>query len=364
MLDERDYWLGFSVCGGFGPKRFDVVLKVFTSAKRAWQAEEKNWQKIKLPRPLIEKFLNFRQKFNLDFYKTQLAKKSIIFLTSGDKDYPANLKKIDYRPYLLYLKGKLLPQDNLAVSIVGTRKVSGYGREVTERITRGLVARNLTIVSGLARGVDSLSHRLALEFGGRTLAVVGHGLDMLYPPENKPLAQKIIQNGAIVSQFPLGVRSLPGNFPARNKILAGLSLGTVVVEGLVDSGSLITAGFAQEYGRPVFAIPGPITSSLSDGPATLIKSGAKLITQAEDILKELKIPSGLSLGQKNQREQKEIKFNNGIEEKIWQILTTGIRHIDQLVEESGINPTEILPTLTQMELDGKVKNLGNGEYCL
>jgi DNA processing protein len=365
-LDERDYWLGFNACGGFGPKRFGLVLKYFGSAQKAWLADKIEWQKINLPKNLIDRFCNFKSYFDIVSYKLRLEKLLVKFITYNDENYPIILKKIDNPAYLIYLKGELLPQDCLAVCLVGTRKISAYGRLATRKITSDLVSNKVTIVSGLARGVDSLAHRTALEFGGRTLAVVGHGLDIIYPPENKSLAEEIIKNGAVISQFPLGVLSLPGNFPARNKIIAGLSLATVVIEGSADSGSLITATYSETFSRPVFAVPGPITSEMSAAPFKLLKGGGKIVTCGEDILQELKIKNcelGINKKYKNKNDIK-IQFNNDIERKIWESLADGIKHIDQIIRLTKISPAEVLSVLTEMELSGKITNLGNGEYCL
>jgi DNA processing protein len=366
-LTEKDYWLAFNVCGGFGPKRFALVLKYFGSAKKAWSASRDQWQKLRLPAELLKRLFNFRIKFDFISYKIRLEKYLITFVTLEDNNYPINLKKTENPPYLLYIKGRLLTKDSLAISVVGTRKISNYGREVVEKLVGSLVAGGLTIVSGLARGVDSLAHRTALKFGGRTLAVVGHGLAMVYPPENKLLAEQIGQKGALISQFPLDVLSLRGNFPCRNRTLAGLGLGTLVIEGTSDSGSLITAGYCQEFGRPVFAVPGPITSPLSEGPARLIKAGAKLVTSGRDIFAELNLSlptSSFESGSQNSKLISHHQFNNAAEEKIWQVLLGGIKHIDEIIRETGLPSSLVASTLTSLELQGLVKNLGNAEYCL
>ena len=369
-LQERDYWLAFNVVGGIGPKRFGQILKHFGSATKAWKADNDNWLKTSLPLTLIDHLIYFKKQFDLLSYKLRLEKYLITFLTLEDNQYPNILKEIDFPPFIIYIKGQLLLQDNLAISVVGTRKISSYGRQVTTKVVQSLVSHNVTIVSGLARGVDSVAHYQALQFGGRTLAVVGHGLDLIYPPENKLLSQEIIKNGALVSQFPLNIQSVPGNFSARNKTIAGLSLATVVTEGAADSGSLITAGFARSFGRPVFAVPGPITSGLSAGPIKLLKEGAKVVTSGEDILEELKIKNpaskkGTHLEGKNKNSKfEDLKFNNQTEEKIWQTLVNGIKHIDQITRESGLTAPQVASALTTMELSGLVKNLGSGEYCL
>ncbi len=364
-LQERDYWLGFNACGGFGPKRFGRVLKYFGSAKSAWLANKDQWQKLNLPKNLIRHFSDFKSKFDINSYKLRLKKLLIKFEILNDENYPILLKKIDSPAFLIYIKGNFLPQDCLAVCLVGARKISAYGRMATRKITADLTAGKVTIVSGLARGVDSLAHRTALEFGGRTIAVVGHGLDMIYPPENISLAEEIIKNGAVISQFPLGIKSMPGNFPARNKIIAGLSLAAVVVEGLSDSGSLITAEHAKKFGRPVFAVPGPINSTMSEAPFKLLKEGGKIVTCGQDILKELGISEQSIVNSEHSKIKKQIQFNNNNNErKIWEILTAGVKHIDQIIRLTKLTPAEVSAALTAMELEGKITNLGNGEYCI
>ena len=378
-LAERDYWLAFNVCGGFGPKRFAVVLKYFSSARQAWSAGKDEWEKLRLGLKVIDRLFSFKKEFDIVSYKLRLERCLIRFVVNIDKDYPDILKKIEVSPYLLYLKGSLLPQDNMSISVVGTRKVTSYGRAAAEKIVRSLSASGMTIVSGLARGIDGIAHRTALLYGGRTLAVVGHGLDSIYPSEHRLLADEIAKKGAVISQFPLDVRASVGTFPARNRIIAGLGLGTVVVEGLKDSGSLITADYARQMGRLVFAVPGPITSELSAAPFKLLKNGAKIVTSGEDIIKEFKVqgslPKASHLGGqarfkaifenlKLNEKEKKINFNNQSEEKIWKILSEGEKHIDQLARQSGLEPAEISAVLTVMELEGKVKSLGSGEYCL
>ena len=371
-LQERDYWLAFNVCGGFGPKRFTAALKYFGSARRAWSAGKDEWKNLRLGLKRIDRLFSFKKEFDIVSYKLRLEKYLIKFVVNTDKHYPDILKEIEAPPYLLYYKGSLLPEDNVSISVVGTRKVTLYGRAATQKIVEGLSVGGMTIVSGLARGIDGIAHRTALLYGARTLAVVGHGLDSIYPAEHRLLAEEIAKKGAVISQFPLNVRAGIGTFPARNRVIAGLGLGTVVVEGMGDSGSLITADYARQIGRLVFAVPGPITSKLSDGPSKLIKNGAKLITSGEDIIRELKInpPAGGSkfkIAIKNlklKKEGKEINFSSRAEERIWKILSEGEKHIDQLARQSGLMPAEISAVLTVMELEGRVKNLGSGEYCL
>lgn len=368
-LKGRDYWLGFSLCPGIGPKRFLSLKKYFGSAKKAWTASKNKLFKSGLGEALIEKFDCFRQETNLSSYKILLEKSLIRFFKIDDKEYPKNLKSIDNPPIVLYIKGEILPRDYLSIAVVGTRNVTCYGREVTERLVQDLVFSGLTIISGLARGIDSIAHRVALGNSGRTIAILGGGLDKIYPPEHKALAEKIVENkqGALVSEFPAGMDSLPGNFPARNRIISGLSLGILVTEGASKSGTKITAQQAQKQGRPIFAVPGPITSQMSEGPADLIKSGAKLITKAEDIIKELGIvrddrPRIISTVLKPSTEAKNIHFENNEEKIIWQVLSDGSKHIDEIVRETGLPSAKVSSYLTIMEVKGIIRNFGEGNY--
>ena len=213
-----------------------------------------------------------------------MNKGTVKILKLSDRAYPANLKKISYAPEVLYYKGSLSPSDKLAVAVVGARFATTYGRQVTQKLVFDLVRAGLTIVSGLARGIDSVAHKAAIDSGGRTIAVLGTGVDLVYPPENKGLADAIIKNGALVSEFPLGFAPKASNFPARNRIISCLALGVVVTEAALDSGSMITAGCAAEQGREVFAVPGPINSKMSAGTNNLLKEGVHPATSAEDIL--------------------------------------------------------------------------------
>lgn len=291
--DEKRYWLGFSAFEGIGPVRFRLLIKYFGSAQKAYEASERDLRKINLPEKIRESFLKFRKNFNLDSYFVRLKEKGITTLFYEEENYPNLLKEIDLAPPVLYIK--LAENTNVkeifskkAIAVVGSRKVTSYGEEVTRSITRELVLRGWCLVSGLARGVDRVAHETAIENRGITIAVVGSGLDKVYPPEHKLLEEGIVRSGGlIVSEYPLGAKVSPGNFPARNRIISGLSLGVVITEAALDSGSLITASFAAEQGRDVFAIPGPINSPLSEGTASLIKKGAKLVTKVEDILEEL-----------------------------------------------------------------------------
>jgi len=238
--------------------------------------------------------------------------------------------------------------------------MTGYGREVSEVLVRDLVAASFTIVSGLALGVDSHAHRVAVGNSGKTIAVLGGGVDRVYPRENEALAKEIEGGyGAVISEFPLGMDPRPGNFPARNRIISGLSLGVLVTEAGEDSGSLITAGLAGEQGREVFAVPGPIYSKFSAGPSSLIKQGAKLVTNVNDILEEL----NLEMRMKNS-ESKEIKGDSEEEQKIIDLLESGVVHIDEIARASGFPTAKIGSLISLMEIKGKVKSQGAGNFSL
>lgn len=360
IIDEKLYWFGFSLFNGIGPKRFALLKNYFGSAQKAWQAPLNQLLQVGLNSQLAKNLVEFRNKTDLASSFLRLREKKIECQTVDDKNYSENLRKIDSPPFIIYKKGEIKKQDSLAIAVVGTRRMSSYGRQVTEKLVRELVSYGLTIVSGLARGIDTVAHQTALSCKGRTIGVLGCGLDIIYPPENKFLAEKIINGyGAVISEFPPGCQAVPGNFPARNRIIAGLSLGTLVIEGEVNSGSLITARHAAEQGREVFAVPGPITAGNSAGPALLIKQGAKLVENVQDILEELNIAT-----YNKQQKAKEILPENKEEEIIFNILNNEEKHIDQIIRESKMNIGQVTGLLTMMEIKGMIKNLGNMIYVI
>lgn len=350
---ELIYWVSFNHLE-ISPQTFQKLLEIFGTAKGAWNAKKEELEK--LDSKLAAKIANGRQRIDPEKLLSKIQKAQIKILTIKDKNYPANLSQIDSAPYLLYLKGELLPEDENAVAVVGARKITSYGRQVTESLVPTLVTAGLTIVSGMARGVDAVAHRAALEADGRTIAVLGSGVDVIYPPENKKLYEAICQNGAVVSEFPPGTQPRPQNFPVRNRIIAGLSLGVLVTEAAEISGSLITAGFAGEFGREVFAVPGPVYSAMSAGTAGLIKDGAKLVYRAQDLLEELNIPSNVQ-----GRGPSKMKTDEA-ESKILEILGQEPAHVDQIIKLSGLSAAEISAKLTLLEIKGVIKNLGGGNY--
>jgi len=275
-----------------------------------------------------------------------------------DKNYPALLKKISHPPKILYVKGEVF-ENELCFGIVGTRRFSSYGKQVALEIGGDLAEVGLIIVSGLAPGIDTFSHRTALERKKRTIAVLGTGLDeeSIYPRSNLKLAREIVkQGGALISEYPAGTRATHFTFPQRNRIIAGLSLGILAIEGKIKSGSLITANWAFSQGRKVFAVPGPIYSSNSKGPHYLIKRGAKLVESAEDILQEL------NLSGKNKKG--EIKAETKEENLIIKTLSEGSLYVDEIIEKTKLSASIINKNLIAMEIKGKVKNLGGNIYAI
>lgn len=361
-LPEEAYWLGLAIFKGFGPKRFFLLKKHFGTAEKIWRAAKLELQETGLEIWRLEEFISFRNSFKLYSYYLGVKKRLIRIITFEDKDYPRLLKEIDSPPVLIFVKGEMLAQDINSIAVVGTRRITSYGRQVTERLVRGLVSHNITIVSGLARGVDSVAHRTALACGGRTLAVLGSGLDIIYPPENKNLAQKICQQGALISEFGLGIQPYPYHFPQRNRIISGLSKGVLVTESASHSGSKITANFALEQNREVFAVPGDIDSPMSEGPTELIKMGAKLVTKASDILEEVKLEKFKE--QKKVKIEEKIKGLNSEERKILGFLENGQRQVDEIIRGLALPASLVSSTLTIMEVKGMVKNIGGGRYCI
>jgi len=376
MSDDLPYFIAFSVFPGIGPMRFTLLFDYFGSAKAAWEAPLAELKRIGLGDRLSESFDRFRKKTDIGAYLSALRKLHVTALTIRDPKYPALLKEIPDAPFVLYVRGKpayvktpagkreKVPIDlNRTIGVVGTRKVSRYGVEVTERIVSDLVYAGITIVSGMAYGVDAVAHKTALAIGGQTIAVLGCGVDVIAPPSNERLYYEIIESGrgAIVSEMPLGLRPNKGLFPARNRIISGLSRGVVVTEGAADSGALITARYAALQGRDVFAIPGPITSSTSKGPAKLLKNGATLVESGEDILVELGMSKKDGNGMGNLTHQP-IRNATKEEEKIMQSLASARKHVDDIVRESGLTTAEVAATLTVLEMRGIVKDFGEKVY--
>ncbi|MFA5392509.1 MAG: DNA-processing protein DprA [Candidatus Paceibacterota bacterium] len=310
---------------------------------------------------LEEAFHDLARKQNslIDPFKEweKLEQHQIKFITLKDQEYPLLLKEISYPPLGLYLKGEIPKNTNL-LSVVGTRKISSYGKLAIEKLLKDLISYNFVIISGLALGVDTLSHKIALDKGGKTIAVLGTGLDRIFPVDNKFLSQKIIQNGALISEYPLGTIPFKSHFPWRNRIISGLSPATLVIEAPEKSGALITANFALEQNRDVFAVPGSVFNNNSLGTNKLIKQGAKLISQTEDILEEYHIKISTT-----PKIAKTIHFDNQLEKEIYETLETSESLlVDKIIEKVNHKTTEVLVSLASLELKGLIKHLEGDRY--
>lgn len=288
----------------------------------------------------------------------------IKLLCFNSKDYPINLTNIPSPPPILYYKGTLLPKDECSVSIVGSRKYTEYGNVVTKKLAYELASSGITIISGMARGIDGFAHKYAISGNGRTIAVLGTGINVIYPSEHKKLYDEIIENGAVISEFPLNTEAYPKNFPIRNRIVAGLSLGTIVIEASIKSGSMITARLAGEFGRNIYAVPGNIFNSQSLGTNELIKDGAKIVTCSEDILIDIYSELNQIVPKPKQLTLFTPTNLSPIENKIYSKLSLEPVIIDKLVEELNIPLHEILETLTILELQGYVKQVAGQKYII
>lgn len=354
-MKEKKYYLAFSNFSGIGPIKFEKLLKYFGSAKNVWNAPGAGLEPILKP-VLTSKFAAFRKEFDIEKYEEGLEKKKINYVCSFEDDYPKKLKQIKNPPIILYSKGKVnLNSEHKFLAVVGTRRVTNYGRSVTEMFVEELASQGLIIVSGLAIGVDSISHTACLESRGITVAVLGNGVDICYPRENQKVYDRILDNGGmIISEYPPGTKPSVGSFPARNRIVAGIVDGILVTEGAQDSGSLITANFGLEFGRKVFAVPGPITSSLSAAPLKLIEKGAKLVVTPEDVIKEL----GISRFANAARNKKSYDGLSKEELDILQLIENEPLGFDEIVRRLGLESSQAASLLSMMEIKGIIKNSG------
>jgi DNA processing protein len=293
-------------------------------------------------------------------WSSLLQELGVTVLTYWDARYPKRLRNTYGYPPLLYVRGHLTEADEPAVAVVGSRRASSYGRRMAHKMAFDLAQRGLTVVSGLARGIDCTAHRGALAGRGRTVAVLGSGIDVVYPPENRNLAEQIAQNGAVVSEFPPGTRPEAGHFPRRNRIISGLSLGVLVVEARVQSGALLTARLALDQGGEVFAIPGSVDHPGSQGPHRLIQEGAKLVQEVEDILEELHLPGRMLDVPSTARPVQDLSPE---EEKLFTLLTDQPIPVDHLITQTGLLPSETLALLFSLEMKGLVQQLSGKRFA-
>jgi len=359
-LTELNYWIGFNIVSGIGPARFKMLLNYFGAAGKAWHASDGELRAAGLDRKSIESLLTARQRLSLEDELARVERMGASVITWEDDRYPPRLLEIHNAPPVLYVRGELLPQDEWAVAVVGTRSGTRYGRQMVAEIAGELGRSGITVVSGLARGIDSLAHRATLRAGGRTIAVLGSGIDIIYPSEHRDLASRITERGALVTEYPLGTKPEAGNFPPRNRIISGLSLGTLVVEAGKRSGALITADYALEQGREVFALPGSATSGKSEGTNRLIQEGAaKLVLSVQDVLEEL----NLTLVERHQ-EVRMFVPDDEREASILKHVSAEPIHVDDIGQRTSLPISEVTSTLALMELKGMVRQVGGMNYVL
>lgn len=339
--------------------KFRALLDHFGDLEKAWHADAHELTKAGLDQRALENLLTTRSKISLDGEMEKIERQAAKVLTWDDPAYPPRLLNIYSPPPVLYVKGQLLDEDQWAVAVVGTRGATVYGKEAARQIAGHLARNRITIVSGLARGIDSQAHQAALDAGGRTIAVLGSGVDIIYPAESRKLAQAIVERGALVSEYALGTPPEASNFPPRNRIISGLSLGVVIVEAGERSGALITGDFALEQGREVFAVPGNIFHQKSIGTNKLIQQGAKPVLSVEDILEELNLTMV-----SQQAEVRAVVPENETEAALLEYITAEPIHIDEIGQQSGLPIAQVSSTLALMELKGMVRQVGGMNYVL
>jgi DNA processing protein len=357
--NDLRYWVGFNKVSGIGAVRLRALLDHFGTIEAAWTASAGDLHAAGLDERSIEKLLQARQGLDLDAEMGKLARHRVQVLTWDDAGYPHNLREVYSPPPVLYVRGTIEPHDEFAVAVVGTRRASVYGKEAARMIGEGLAQASVTVVSGLAMGIDTVAHQACIAAGGRTLAVLGCGVDIVYPAQNARLAADIVEHGALVSEYPLGTRPDARNFPPRNRIISGMSLGTVVVEADMGSGARITADFAAEQGRDVFAVPGNIFARGCPGTNRLIQDGAKMVCATSDILVELNLTM---VG-----EQAQVRAaipDNPTEAALLAHLSAEPVHVDELGRAVGLPIAQVSSTLALMELKGMVRQVGGMNFVL
>lgn len=357
MTDEKKYWIGFNQVKGIGAVRFKQIQAHFGDLSIAWHAPIEAFREIGLPERVLKNIDQLRGTLDLDRYFENIVQGDARVVTLLDEDYPVLLREIDQSPPVIYVKGRLIPADEFAVAMVGTRRVTAYGQQVARETSTFLAGHGLTIVSGLARGVDALAHQHALQAGGRTIAVLGCGVDVVYPPEHRQLAEAIVENGALISDYPMGTQPEGINFPPRNRIISGLSLATIVVEAGERSGALITADFALEQGRDVFAVPGNVFSPASRGTNRLIQNGAFVMVSPQDVLDVLDLSQV-----EDYKDARQVLPADTTEAKILQVMDYEPIHIDEICNAVGLPVEKVSATLTLMELKGMVQHVGGMRY--
>jgi len=360
-MSDPKFWIALSDVPDVGPVTAKKLLAIYKKPEAVFKAPYKELANIRgIGTAKAKNIKGYSEWGKIDAQLKKLDATGIKIITFSDKDYPETLKNIEDAPIVLYIKGTIQKEDRYAVAVVGSRKYSSYGKLAAEKLSSELSSMGFTIVSGMARGIDTLAHTAAVKSGGRSIAVLGSGIDVPYPPENRGLMEKLSGSGCVISEFPPGTLPERENFPKRNRIISGLSLGVLVVEATADSGSLITATYAVEQGKEVFAVPGNINSANSLCTNDLIKKGAKLVQSAEDVIEEL---APVLRGYIRTREKANIELP--VEEKrLCDIMTAEPKHVDMLSRESKMPAQKVLGILLSLELKGIAKQAEGKKFFL
>jgi DNA processing protein len=360
-MQNLKYWVALSELEDVGPVLSKKLLSIFETPERIFKAEMSDLLSVEgIGINRAKNIKEFPYWKSVDKHLKVIEERDIRIVDINSPSYPEMLKQIEDAPVVLYVKGEIKQDDRYAIAIVGSRKPTPYGISVAENISEELASMGFTIVSGMARGIDAISHKGALRAGGRTIAVLGSGIDIPYPAENKGLMDKIATSGYVVSEFPPGTSPDKENFPRRNRIISGLSFGVLVIEATSDSGSLITAAYALEHGREVFAIPGNITSPASAGTNELIRKGAILTRNAEDIVREL---APVLKGFIKAKQKITVELTDE-EKKVCNHLTGEPKHIDNISRESGLPASKVLEILLRLELKGIIRQITGNRFYL
>ena len=370
-MNNREALIRLNLIPGIGSISIHKLLRAFPSGGDLFQAPMLVLKEIvgpQVPMKIIQTILEKKDAGDVAEEMERADKADVSIVTLVDSGYPEILKTIPDPPPVLYVKGKLLLEDSAAVGIVGTRAATSYGLAVARQFGEGFARAGMTVVSGLAEGIDGAAHEGSLDGKGRTLAVLGHGLNHIYPPIHQHLAARIVEAGALVSEFPMEISPWKGNFPRRNRIISGLSLGVVVVEAPVQSGALITAREALEQNREVFAVPGPVSSPMSAGAHRLIQEGAKLVQNPADVLQELERSLKEKVGEwkqaeKNPSKRSELPVLSDEESALFEAIPiAGAAVADNLVEATAMAPSHVLTLLTGLELKGIIRQVAGQGY--
>ncbi len=356
-MDDKKYWVGFNLIKGIGAVRMQALINHFDDLESVWKAAPADLAGAGLSLKLIERVVQAREQVDLEKVWGRIESQGIKILTWKDEVYPQRLKEIEQPPPVLYVRGDYLPDDLFAVAIVGTRRVTPYGRQITEELSSYLASNGITVISGLARGVDAIAHQTALKAAGRTVGVLGSGVDKIYPPEHRQLAEKMMEHGAIISDYAPGTPPDASNFPPRNRIISGLSLAVVVIEAGETSGALITAEFAAEQGREVFAVPGSILAPQSKGTNKLIQNGALPLLSVNDLMQALNLTR---MGE--HKAARKIIPADETEARLMNVLSAEPLHVDEIRNQTELPIEKVSATLALMELKGMVRQVGGMNY--